>query len=101
MGCIAEQQYLIKYKSEAFDKFKEYQSMIKKQTEKCIKILRSDRGGEYLSCEFLDHLKEKDIFSEWTPPYISQLNSVAEKKNHTLLDIVRSMMYFTNLSISF
>ena len=29
--------YLMKYKSEAFDKFKEYQSMVEKQTEKNIK----------------------------------------------------------------
>lgn len=48
--------YLMKHKSEAFDKFKEYQSMVEKQTGKCIKILRSNRGGEYLSSEFLNHL---------------------------------------------
>ena len=63
--------YLKKHKSEAFDKFKEYQSMVKKQTEKNIKILQSDRGEEYLSNEFLDHLKDKKFLSEWTPPYTS------------------------------
>ena len=56
--------YLMKYKSEAFDKFKEYQSIVKKQTEKNIKILRSDREREYLSNELLDHLKENRILSE-------------------------------------
>ena len=56
--------YLMKHKSEAFDKFKEYQSMVEKQTKKSIKILRSDRGGEYLSNKFLDHLKENRILSE-------------------------------------
>ena len=40
--------YLMKHKSEAF---KEYQSMVEKQTGKSIKILRSDRGDEYLSME--------------------------------------------------
>ena len=49
--------YLIKYKSEIFDKFKEYQKMIEKQTSKSIKALQSDRGREYLSSEFLDYLK--------------------------------------------
>ncbi|MCR4790616.1 MAG: DDE-type integrase/transposase/recombinase, partial [Treponemataceae bacterium] len=93
--------YLMKHKSEAFDKFKEYQSMVEKQTGKCIKILRSDRGGEYLSSEFLDYLKLKGILSEWTPPYTPQLNGVAERRNRTLLDMVRSMMCFTNLPISF
>ena len=31
--------YLMKHKSEAFDKFKEYQNMVEKQTEKSIKVL--------------------------------------------------------------
>jgi transposase InsO family protein len=44
--------------------------MVEKQTGKSIKILRSDRGDEYLSSEFLDHLKNNDILSEWTPPYM-------------------------------
>ena len=93
--------YLMKHKSEAFDKFLEYQSMVEKQTGKSIKILRSDRGGEYLSTEFLNHLKEKGIISEWTPPYTPQLNGVAERRNRTLLDMVRSMMCFTELHVSF
>ena len=75
--------------------------MVERQIKKNIKILRSDRGGEYLSNEFLDHLKKNKILSEWTPPYTPQLNSVAERKNHTLLDMVRSMMCFTDLSIFF
>ena len=56
--------YLLKHKSETFNKFKEYQSTVKKQTEKYIKILRSNRGSEYLFDEFLNHLKEKDILSK-------------------------------------
>ena len=93
--------YLMKHKSEAFDKFKEYQSMVEKQTGKSIKVLRSDRGGEYLSTEFLDYLKVNGILSEWTLPYTPQLNGVAKRRNRTLLDMVRSMMCFTDLSISF
>ena len=48
---------IMKYKSEAFDKFKECQRMVEKQTSKSIKALRSDRGGEYLISEFLNYLK--------------------------------------------
>ena len=56
--------YLMKYKSESFEKFKEFKAEVEKQTGKCIKALRSDRGGEYLSTEFLDFLKENDILSQ-------------------------------------
>ena len=93
--------YLMKYKFEAFDKFNEYQCMVEKQTEKSMKVLRSDRRGEYLSSEFFDHLKSKGILSEWIPPYIPQLNSIAKRKNRTLMDMVQSIMCFTDLSISF
>ena len=37
------------YKSETFEKFKEFKAEVEKQLGKSIKTLRSDRGGEYLS----------------------------------------------------
>ena len=55
--------YLMRHKSEAFEKFKEFRHEVEKQTEKSIKVLRSDRGGEYLSRKFLDYLKENGIVS--------------------------------------
>ena len=41
--------YLIKYKSKAFEKFKEIMNEVEKQLGRSIKIIRSDRGDEYLS----------------------------------------------------
>ena len=49
------------------------------------------------SREFLDYLKENGIVSQWTPPGTPQLNGVSERRNRTLLDMVRSMMSFTDL----
>ncbi|KAL0302329.1 UNVERIFIED_CONTAM: hypothetical protein Scaly_3036100 [Sesamum calycinum] len=66
-----------------------------------IKALRSDQGGEYLSSEFIDYLKENEILSQWTPPRMPQLNGMAERRNRTLLDMVRSTMSFTKLPPSF
>ncbi|GJT10974.1 retrotransposon protein, putative, ty1-copia subclass, partial [Tanacetum coccineum] len=63
--------------------------------------LRSDRGGEYMSQEFLDHLKEHGIIAHRTPPYTPQNNGVSERRNRTLLDMVRSMMSQTTLPKSF
>ena len=90
--------YLMRHKSEAFEKFKEFRHEVEKQTRKPIKVLRSDRGGEYLSREFLDYLKDNGIVSQWTPPGTPQLNGVSEWRNRTLLDMVRSMMSFIDLS---
>ncbi|KAL0416444.1 UNVERIFIED_CONTAM: Retrovirus-related Pol polyprotein from transposon TNT 1-94 [Sesamum latifolium] len=93
--------YLMRYKSEAFGRFKEYRLEVENQTNRKIKVLRSDRGGEYLSGEFIDYLKENGILSQWTPPGTPQLNRVAERRNRTLLDMVWSMMNFTELPPSF
>ncbi|KAL8147723.1 hypothetical protein AgCh_005155 [Apium graveolens] len=57
------------------------------------------RGGEYLNGEFLDYLKENGIVSQWTPPYTPRLNEVSERRNRTLLDMVRSMMSYMNLPV--
>ena len=93
--------YLMKHKSETFEKFKEFQSEVENHRNKKIKFLRSDRGGEYLSYEFGLHLKQCGIVSQLTPPGTPQRNGVSERRNRTLLDMVRSMMSLTDLPLSF
>ncbi|KAJ9544958.1 LOW QUALITY PROTEIN: hypothetical protein OSB04_024665 [Centaurea solstitialis] len=92
--------YLMRHKSETFEKFKEYQNEVHNLLDKRIKFLRSDRGGEYLSDEFDNHLMECGIVSQLTPPYTPQMNGVSERRNHTLLDMVRTMMCHSTLPIS-
>ena len=93
--------YLMKHKSETFEKVKEFQSEVENHHNKKIKFLRSDRGGEYLSYEFGMHLRQCGIVSQLTPPGTPQRNGVSERRNHTLLDMVRSMMSLTDLPLSF
>ncbi|GJT16272.1 retrotransposon protein, putative, ty1-copia subclass [Tanacetum coccineum] len=93
--------YLLKHKHEVFETFKVFQKEVENQLGKTIKSLRSDRGGEYMSQEFLDHLKEHVIIAHRTPPYTPQHNGVSEMRNRTLLDMVHSMMSQTTLPKSF
>nr|GEY29220.1 hypothetical protein [Tanacetum cinerariifolium] len=93
--------YLLKHKHEVFLTFKVFQKEVENQIGKTIKSLCSDRGGEYMSQEFLDHLKEHGIISHRTPPYTPQHNRVSKRRNRTLLDMVCSMMSQTNLLKSF
>ncbi|KAL0313739.1 UNVERIFIED_CONTAM: hypothetical protein Scaly_2905400 [Sesamum calycinum] len=87
--------------SKAFGRFKEYRLEAENQTGRKIKILWSDRGREYLSGEFIDYLKENEILSQWTLPRTPQLNGVAERRNQTLMAMVRFMISFTELPPSF
>ena len=93
--------YLMKYKSETFERFKEFKNVVQNQLGKSIKAIQSDRGGEYLSQEFDHYLKECGIISQLTPPGMPQWNGVSERRNQTLVDMVRSMMSQADLPTSF
>nr|GEX00527.1 retrotransposon protein, putative, Ty1-copia subclass [Tanacetum cinerariifolium] len=66
--------YLLKNKHEVFETFKVFQKEVENQLRKTIKSLCFDRGGDYISQEFLDHLKEHGIIAHRTPPYTPQHN---------------------------
>ncbi|GJR52533.1 retrotransposon protein, putative, ty1-copia subclass [Tanacetum coccineum] len=93
--------YLLKHKHEVFETFKGFQKEVESQLTKTIKSLRSDHRGEYMSQEFLDHLKDHGIIAHRTPPYTLQHNGVSKRRNRTLLDMVRSMMSQTTVPKSF
>ena len=91
----------MRHKSETFEKFKEFQNEVENQRGKKIKTLQSNRGGEYLSHEFSDHLKSCGIVPQLTPPETPQRNGVFERRNRTLLDMVQSMMSQSDLPLLF
>ena len=51
--------------TEPFGRFKEFRLEVQNQSSRKIKTLVSDRGGEYLSSEFMDYLKENEIIYQW------------------------------------
>ncbi|KAK8686057.1 hypothetical protein V6N13_125084 [Hibiscus sabdariffa] len=93
--------YLMRHKSGALEMFKEFRNEVQNQHGKSIKSLRSDRGVEYLSHEFDELLKECGTVSQLTPPSTPQWNRASERRNRTLLDMVRSILSHSDLSIYF
>ncbi|GJX68997.1 retrotransposon protein, putative, ty1-copia subclass [Tanacetum coccineum] len=93
--------YLMKHKHDVFETFKVFQNEVKNHLGKKIKAIRSDCGGGYLSHKFVNHMKSCGIVSQLTPPYTPQHNWVSERRNLTLLDMIRSMMNLTTLPKSF
>ncbi|RVW23780.1 Retrovirus-related Pol polyprotein from transposon TNT 1-94 [Vitis vinifera] len=86
-------------KHEALDAFKVFKAEVEKQYGKQIKIVRSDRGGEYYGRyledgqspgPFAKFLQEHGIVAQYTMPGSPDQNGVAERRNRTLLDMVRS-----------
>ncbi|KAG9454135.1 hypothetical protein H6P81_007039 [Aristolochia fimbriata] len=84
--------YFLKEKSEALNKLKEFKALAKNQRRKYIKVLRSDRGGEYTLKAFEEFCKENGILHQFTASYTPQQNGVAERKNCAIMNMARSMM---------
>ncbi|KAJ3701279.1 hypothetical protein LUZ61_004984 [Rhynchospora tenuis] len=66
-----------------------------------VKVEGQDRGGEYISKEFEYFCEEHGIRRFLTAPYSPQQNGVAERKNRTILDMVRSMLKSKNMPKEF
>ena len=92
---------MISHKSKALECFRKYLSLVENQLNSKVKALRIDRGREYLSERFKTLCDEKGIVRQLTIPGTPQQNGVAERRNRTLLDMVRSMMSQAGLPISY
>jgi transposase InsO family protein len=90
--------YLLKTKDKTLNCFKTYNAEVENQLEKKIKCFRSNHGGEYFSNEFDLFCAKHGVIHERMPPYSLQSNGVAERKNHTLTDLVNSMLDTVGLS---
>nr|GEX29093.1 hypothetical protein [Tanacetum cinerariifolium] len=84
--------YLLKHKHEVFETFKVFQKEVENQLGKTIKSLCSGRGGEYMSQEFLDHLKEHGIIAHRTSPYTPQHNGLLNDI-YSLMDSNKTAKY--------
>jgi hypothetical protein len=89
--------YLLKAKNEVFGKFKEFKALVENLTKRKIKILQSDNGGEFTSEEFNEYCKEAGIKRELSTPYNLQQNGVAERKNQTIMEVVKAMIHDQDL----
>jgi hypothetical protein len=101
--------YLIKERTEALDKLKIFKVKIENKHNLNIKIVRSDRGGEYYGRHtsydqvpgpFARFLQENDIVAQYSTLDEPQQNGVAKRRNRTLMDMVRSMMRYSKLPLS-
>ncbi|KAL8107152.1 hypothetical protein AgCh_023814 [Apium graveolens] len=84
--------YLLKEKSNAFEMFKRFKALVENETEKRIKTLRTDRGGEFFSNEFRKYCEKSGILRHYTTPYTPQQNGVVERRNRTVAAMARSFL---------
>jgi hypothetical protein len=89
--------YFLKSKDEVLGKFKEFKALIENLSERKIKILKSNNGGEYTSKEFVIFCRDSRTKREITTPYNPQQNGVAERKNRTIMETVKTILHDQDL----
>ena len=86
-----------------------FKAEVENQYNLKIKVVRSDRRGEYygrhtpygqVSGPFTRFLQENGIVAQYSTSGEPQQNRVAERRNRTLMDMVRSMISYFTLPIS-
>ncbi|KAH0637018.1 hypothetical protein KY289_036933 [Solanum tuberosum] len=75
--------------------------LIEKETGSPLKVLRTDRGGEFNSQEFANFCEENGIKRQLTTAYTPPQNGVCERKNHTILNMVRNILTRSGVSKRF
>nr|GEU57679.1 zinc finger, CCHC-type [Tanacetum cinerariifolium] len=86
---------------ETFSTFKEFRQRIEIEMRMKLRMLRTDRGGEFTSNEFTKYCKENGIARQLTAPYSPQQNGVVERRNRIVLSTTRSMMKEMKLPLTF
>jgi hypothetical protein len=89
--------YLLRAKSDTFATYKEYEAWCKTQLDAQIKVLHSDRGGEYLDKEFIQYLKKHGTQQKLTVHDTASQNGVAERRNRTIVERIRALLHASGL----
>ena len=83
--------YLLRSKDEALEMFKQFKNEAENQLDRKIKVIRSDRGGEY-EAPFGDFCSQHGIIHQTTAPYSPQQNGVVKRKNRTLKEMMNALL---------
>ena len=84
-------------KSEAFKSYKTFKAWIETQFQRRIKTLNVDRGGEYLSDEFIAHCKAKGTTYKLSVHNTHQEAGVSERRNCTIAERIRALLHASGL----
>ena len=83
--------YALKTKDQVINVFKEFHARVERETERKLKCIRSDNGGEYTGL-FNDYCRSHGIQHEMTIPGTPQHNAIAERMNRTIMEKIRCML---------
>ncbi|GJX53356.1 putative ribonuclease H-like domain-containing protein [Tanacetum coccineum] len=93
--------FFLTTKDETSEILKNFIKEIENLVDKKVKIIRSDNGTEFKNKVMDDFCREKGIKREYSIARTPQQNSVAERRNRTLIEAARTMLADSKLPITF
>ncbi|KAG8480419.1 hypothetical protein CXB51_025096 [Gossypium anomalum] len=93
--------FFLKQKSDVLEAFVKFKALAENQVGCRIKALRTDNGAEYLSERFKRLCEQAGIQHQLTTVYTPQQNGVCERKNRTVMDMARCLLFQSKLPNSF
>ena len=71
---------------------KKFKMRVEVKSGKKLRVLRTDRGGEFTSVEFAAYCADQGVVRHHTAPYSPQQNGMVERRNQMVVGMARSMM---------
>ena len=93
--------YFLERKSDAFGAYQTFKAMAERQTNRKLKVLRTDNGTEYVNGSFISSFAKDGVLHQKTCPYTPEQNGVVERMNRTIIEKARSMLNEAHLPKQF
>ncbi|KAK1642711.1 hypothetical protein QYE76_060516 [Lolium multiflorum] len=84
--------FLLKSKDETHRVFITFAKKAQRMYESEIKAIRTDNGTEFKNYTMQEFVDDEGIKHEFSAPYTPQQNGVVERKNRTIIEMVRTML---------
>jgi transposase InsO family protein len=84
--------FFLESKGDVFEHFRSLALRLNNEHPICLKAIRSDNGTEFRNSSFHQFCLEHGIDQQFSAPRVPRKNGVVERKNHTLVEMVMTML---------
>ncbi|WVZ84389.1 hypothetical protein U9M48_031427 [Paspalum notatum var. saurae] len=84
--------FFMEFKDEAFGFVRDLVLRLRNESHKAMRAIRSDNGGEFRNSRFENFCRDLGLEHQFSSPYTPLQNGVVERKNHTLVEMARTML---------
>jgi hypothetical protein len=84
--------FFLESKDKMFEHFRSLALRLNNEHPNCLKVIHSDNETEFRNASFDEFCLEHGIDKQFSAPHVIQQNGVMEQKNHTLVEMARTML---------